>query len=300
MGYEKNIDKKNAFTCVAVCLLFLYFLFTSNTSAASPITDAIVTGFENATWEGVYNTYFDVSISYDSTNYTCSVSGRFHCIDIGAWYLRPGYSTRYTTKDNGNGDYTVTMIYNGDWLGNDVQRAQGTVHCDAKKVTLTAYAVTEYKRENGKGYYQYLKTDGTVSDWLDSAPDDALVQRKETNYGGSASVKASDFDSGRYEFTQWGSSCGSTADDMCTKTNLTGSTYVYAYYKMKEFKGQASVTSGGETETTGFVNVDKKDTDAALLKVNCPESGCNATFTLSLMSEFGFGETTYTIYENDK
>ena len=242
-------------------------------------------------------TTFDLGFNFKSSCVGCEKYGSYRCSLAGYSYTTSIESVGvwYAYESDGYDYYLVRLNPKNEWE----QTIDGYIR-KPNKASLTAYAVIEYKRENGKGYYQYLKTDGTVSDWLDSAPDDALVQRKETNYGGSASVKASDFDSGRYEFTQWGSSCGSTADDMCTKTNLTGSTYVYAYYKMKEFKGQASVTSGGETETTGFVNVDKKDTDAALLKVNCPESGCNATFTLSLMSEFGFGETTYTIYENDK
>ena len=385
---------------------FCTFMLTENTFA-HPITNAIVTDFENTTWNGVYNTYFDVSISYDSTNYTCSVTDRFHCIDASDWYLKPSYSTTFSVNDKGSGNYEITIKYNGVWLGNDIQRARGTVHCDSKKVsltayaviayrssdgahkylktngtvtdwlatapadaytevaevtkgtkaevvvdsakgnyefdewgsscgdesgetadntnrkctvnqlngkknvyayfklkqfTLTAYAVTEYKTENNKGYHKYLKTDGTVTDWLATAPADAWKKQSTVAYGSSATVDTSSFNPANYSWGDWGSSCATSERNgrKCTRSSLTQDGNVYAYYTKNKFKGQASVTSGGKTQTTGFVNVDKKGNNAALLKVDCPESGCSASFALSLMPEAGTGETTYTIYKNGK
>lgn len=312
---RKMITKKMFLFALLCSCCLCAFLFKKDAFAASPITNAIVTDFENTTYGGVYNTYFDVSIS-NSANYTCSITGRFHCIDAGDWYLRPGYNTRYTVKDDGGGDYTVTIIYNGSWLGHDVQRAQGTVHCDAKKATLTAYAVTEYKEEGGKGYHKYLKKDGTVSGWLASAPSNALVQKEETNNGGSASVRASSFSpiAAGYEFTSWGSSCGGTTADTCTKNNLTGNTNVYAYYnRVDEFMGTSRVLKEDVSWNDSMVsagtgvqfsplwkpdntNANSYTANNSMVVNSCdPVDGCSVVFRHYMKRTQGSGESRYSV-----
>lgn len=292
---------------------FCTFMLMEDTFA-HPITDAIVTDY----WDGEDNTYFDVSVSYDSANYTCSVTDTFHCIDAGYWYLRPSYSTTYSVKDEGSGNYEITIEYNGGWLGNNVQRARGTVHCDEKKRKLTAYAVTEFKAEGGKSYHKYLKTDGTVSEWLDSehVPSNAYTEFTEVNKGAKAHVVV-DNSKGNYEFGGWGSSCGDepgeTADNTnrkCTVNALNDDENVYAYYNaVSLFKGDSSVAEVSEDNKgigwndipedkkryTNWQSESKFDTPTYVVD-NCDsEKGCWVSFRHYLKRMSGTGSTEFSI-----
>lgn len=292
---------------------FCTFMLMEDTFA-HPITDAIVTDF----WDGEDNTYFDVSVSYDSANYTCSVTDTFHCIDAGDWYLRPSYSTTYSVNDKGSGNYEVTIEYNGGWLGNDVQRARGTVHCNEKKRKLTAYAVTEFKAEGGKSYHKYLKTDGTVSEWLDSGhvPSNAYTESTEVNKGAEAYVVV-DNSKGSYEFGGWGSSCGDesgeTADNTnrkCTVNALNDNENVYAYYNaVSLFKGDSSVAEVSEDNKgigwndipeskkgyTNWQDESKLNTPTYVVN-NCDsEKGCWVSFRHYLKRMSGTGSTEFSI-----
>lgn len=186
-------------------------------------------------------------------------------------------------KPNNDNDYNATNSGRTCTVNPLNRNVNVYAYYDLKKFTLTAYANSLEKDKNG----DYIKLNGGKS--IDSA---------QAKYGSNASVTSAGFNPDGYSWYRWGDSCDRETDRRCTRNNLTSDKNVYAYYIKNKFKGQASVTSGGRTETTGFVNTNKKDANAALLKVDCPESGCSASFALSLMPEAGSGETTYTIYGN--
>ena len=68
-----------------------------------------------------------------------------------------------------------------------------------------------------------------------------------------------------------------------------------------KFKGKATVSGGGSSNSVGFTDSDSTPTNkkAALIKINCPSTGCSATFSMDLKTTQGSGNTKYTIYKGD-
>lgn len=188
---------------------------------------------------------------------------------------------------------------------------------DVEKKALTAYAVTEFKEEGGKGYHKYLTTSGTVSDWLESAPNNAYtVSSGLVKYGSSASVTV-DNSKGDYEFGGWGSSCGDepgeTADNAnrkCTVNALNNNKNVYAYYNaVSLFMGDSSVAEVSEDNKgigwndipeskkryTNWQSESKLNTPTYVVN-NCdPEKGCWVSFRHYLKRMSGTGSTKFSI-----
>ena len=48
-----------------------------------------------------------------------------------------------------------------------------------------------------------------------------------------------------------------------------------------------------------FIEKESKYKKAALIKINCPSTGCSATFSMDLKTTQGSGNTKYTIYKGD-
>lgn len=102
-------------------------------------------------------------------------------------------------------------------------------------VTLTAYAVTEYRSSDSA--HKFLKTNGSVSRWLTSPPSDAYKVPKTVDWGASSDVTVDlvlGTDNSPYKFNTWGDSCPSSSRSgtKCTINPLKNNKNVYAYYKL--------------------------------------------------------------------
>lgn len=261
-------------------------------------------------------TTFGVDMSFGDSCVGCEQYGDFRCTKSGYAYT--------TCIDDSETD--VTFSHNSDgwdyyWVDfypcySSQQTVGGYIRKPSKK-NLTAYAVTEFKEEGDKGYHKYLTTSGTVSDWLESAPNNAYsVSSGLVSYGSSASVTV-DNSKGNYEFGGWGSSCGDeageTADNAsrkCTVNALNDNENVYAYYNaVSLFMGDSAVAEVSENNKgikwndipenkkkyTNWQSESKLDTPTYVVN-NCDsEKGCWVSFRHYLKRMSGTGSTKFSI-----
>lgn len=163
---------------------------------------------------------------------------------------------------------------------------------ELEKKNLTAYAVTDYRSSDGK--HKFLKTDGSVSDWLASPPSGAYKVSKSASYGSSVDVTVANT-IGRYGWDHWGSSCPESgrASGKCTISSLTSDTTVYAYYKI-EFQGLSRVANA--LNNSSNVSTDWRQTnytaDKYVINCNDPENGCPVVIAQHLRRVVGSGTTS--------
>lgn len=161
------------------------------------------------------------------------------------------------------------------------------------KVTLTAYAVTDYRKEGGTEYRKYLVQNGSSvgeSGWEASPPDNAYKKIETVDYGNSVSVTM-DATKGNYEWNAWGSSCSNidTADNRkCTVNSLNSNKTVYAYYKLPKYILTAYAVTGYDSETgereflknDGTVSKQKDPPNDAYRVIETADYGDSASVTM--------------------
>ncbi len=98
-----------------------------------------------------------------------------------------------------------------------------------------------------------------------------------------------------YLFKKWVDSNGNLITADATHGEyLTYNKTIYAVYEQQEFSGRARVVSGTSTGDTGFV----KSNRTTKIEIDCPNTGCNVDFDLSIKTEKGTGNANFAAYRS--